>query len=1733
MGRLLLLVRFAIYIFPVLASWDVTYPPSLKAIKDSCVLVPCTFTYPSTISVSGKITAIWFKEQNDQQITAFHSKSPEAVDARFRSRTELLGDPHARNCTLLMRHLTREDSGKYSFRFEIDKVNSWTQKKELQLTVTDNPDTPTIAAPNDLREEVLATFECSSPYVCPYDHSSLKWFGYNPEKSRVSGTVQLGTTAAIRKQILQTSLTWEDHQHKLGCEASVGTQKAKGEITLQVAHAPKGIKVTLNPPTKNIQVGDAVSLTCRVSSSYPEVTAYRWFKDGTACGTQQVKNIQHVSREDYGLYHCEAENSLGTGVAEDVTLFIFSAVLSVSPSSDVREGEKVTLTCDVPGEDQQEIHYSWFKNNIWFKEGTARILTFQEVTVGDTGYYSCKIQNDKGSGSSLAVSLTVFYPPRSPSLTLFQESQGGQLAIVHCAVDSNPQSTLSLFRNQQLLATTSSHSAPSQRISIATTRNSLKLEIQKLVPEDEGEYRCVATNKYGNASTASFFRTQTARVVANPSRELVEGERVTLTCTTTLGTEEETTYTWYKNAKWLQQGQEDTLVLSAVVSGDAGTFHCVAENKKGSHASPPITLRVLYSPRLPVMSSFLETQGGHLGIIQCTIDSDPPSEIALYKGNTLVGSTSIVHLATDPRVHVATSYNTLKVTIKDLTLDDEGEYMCSAQNRYGDAMATVEFTAETVRIVITPSSEVREGSAVRLSCALTADVSASANYSWFKEGVRLPGASGDSLAFEQVAADDAGGYQCRVDNPGASKTSPSTPLSVLHAPRNLQVSVFTETERGTVAIFQCSVEGNPPATLVLYKGDSILATSNSKTDAASRRISITTSPNAMRVEMTGIVPEDQGSYNVTATNVHGSTSRQLYFRVQTARILITPSPELLEGDKVSLTCDVMGSIRDNASFSWYRNSKRLQGGTDGTLTFLKATHQDAGSYYCKAQTPDQDGVSISPSISITVFYPPRKPQMTAFLQAQGSRVAIIQCTVESDPQAHLAIRKGQELLASSIDSSPPHNQRLKISPTYNSLRVEIWDVVLEDEGEYVCSAGNRYGNGSASVAFSAEPARLWISPPDVPEGNSVNLTCAVDTDAVGEMHYTWFKNNRWYAEGLFKTLVLHQATVADAGTYYCTVKTRERMRNSSLSTLNVLYPPRNVLVKSFLEIQKGRLAIILCTVDSNPPSALSLHHADQVLAATSSQIRGVPGLKLSAASSPNSLRLEIKDISLDNEGSYECLASNAIGKARASFNFSVETIRLVIQPVPDVHEGQSASLICEDANSQATAIYTWYKDAKWVGQGSAASFLLQAVTPSDMGSYSCQVRDERGTRTSPPVTLRVHYEPKKATLTSFLETQSGNQAVLQCAVESYPPSDLTLYRGNVLVASSRTPGNLPSQRHIVRASHNSLKVEIKLVLLEDEGDYRCLANNTYGASASSVHFSVESARIIIDPSPDVHEGATANLTCVIASRVAEPMNYTWYKNSRWLQDGPSPSLLLGRMARDDTGAYQCQAAGRAGSVTSALVLLNVLYAPERPSLSAYLDNQNAKLAIITCKVNSHPPSRLTLYKDNQLLADTRSFFSPGGQRFLTFASHNSLRLEIQDITAQDSGHFVCHADNPFGNTTNSITFNADLLFHLNFFKILAGISTALVCIAVLCGLAFGVQKNYSRIYEEWIKWKHEKSQKEEVQQAENKEDVTQLNEESPETPSTGRSCFSYRSLSRRAKPAPEEAAFESSYTSAL
>ncbi|NWI43224.1 SN protein, partial [Picathartes gymnocephalus] len=554
---------------------------------------------------------------------------------------------------------------------------------------------PSVTGSEEQTEGQRSTLECSTPYVCPEGDIALRWEGYDPRVSEVSGRVRLDTSGVGHQVNLTSSFSWKDHSKKLLCEVSDGSQRASMEVVLRVRHTPKDVRVSLSPSSGNIGVGDTVTLSCEVGSSHPPVSGYHWYKDGVAVSTERVLALLRVGHEDHGRYHCEAQNALGAGVSPPVTLRVFSAEISASPAAEVLEGTATTLSCDVPGREghPEELTYTWYKNSAWLKEGPAHTLLFPAVATGDAGYYSCQVTNSQGSDTAQAISLSVTYPPRIPTLTLFQETQGGRLVIVRCTVDSHPPATLAIDREGTVLATSGEQVALRQRLGVTASRNSLRLEIRDAGPRDSGKYGCTASNVHGNASATKILVTRAAELLIQPAAEVPEGTAVTLTCTGTGDTAEEPLYTWYRNSRRLQETSLPTLEFPSVRGDDAGAFQCQIRSRNGSDTSEAVPLRVLYPPRQPVLSSFLQSQGGRLGIIQCSVESDPESNLTLRRGDDVMACTQGCPQATNPRVRLTRSYNSLKVEIRDVVVEDEGIYVCQAGNSQGSASAAVDFKA--------------------------------------------------------------------------------------------------------------------------------------------------------------------------------------------------------------------------------------------------------------------------------------------------------------------------------------------------------------------------------------------------------------------------------------------------------------------------------------------------------------------------------------------------------------------------------------------------------------------------------------------------------------------------------------------------------------------------------------------------------------------------------------------------------------------------------------------------------------------------------------------------------------------------------------------------------------------------------------------------------------------------------------------------------------------------------
>ena len=102
--------------------------------------------------------------------------------------------------------------------------------------------------------------------------------------------------------------------------------------------------------------------------------------------------------------------------------------------------------------------------------------------------------------------------------------------------------------------------------------------------------------------------------------------------------------------------------------------------------------------------------------------------------------------------------------------------------------------------------------------------------------------------------------------------------------------------------------------------------------------------------------------------------------------------------------------------------------------------------------------------------------------------------------------------------------------------------------------------------------------------------------------------------------------------------------------------PRQATLTTLMDTGPGRLGLLLCRVNSDPPAQLRLLHGDRLVTSTLQGVGELAGSspRLQVAVAPNTLRLEIHNAVLEDEGVYTCEATNALGQVLASGTFDAQ-----------------------------------------------------------------------------------------------------------------------------------------------------------------------------------------------------------------------------------------------------------------------------------------------------------------------------------------------------------------------------------------------------------------------------------------------------------------------------------------------
>ncbi|XP_041731696.2 B-cell receptor CD22-like isoform X2 [Coregonus clupeaformis] len=194
------------------------------------------------------------------------------------------------------------------------------------------------------------------------------------------------------------------------------------------------------------------------------------------------------------------------------------------------------------------------------------------------------------------------------------------------------------------------------------------LRITDLKEEDSAEYkfRVITDQTNWEPTFPGTTLTVTGLQVKVTPPTVTEGQKVTLTCSTTctLSDNPNPTYIWYKNGH--VTNQSNSLFLNPVSSEDAGRYSCAVEGHEVLH-SPEETLTVRYGPKnssVSVSPSGKIVEGSTV-TLTCSSDANPPvDKYTWYKKNV-----------TSPKAS-GQSYN-----ITNISSEDSGEYYCEARNK--------------------------------------------------------------------------------------------------------------------------------------------------------------------------------------------------------------------------------------------------------------------------------------------------------------------------------------------------------------------------------------------------------------------------------------------------------------------------------------------------------------------------------------------------------------------------------------------------------------------------------------------------------------------------------------------------------------------------------------------------------------------------------------------------------------------------------------------------------------------------------------------------------------------------------------------------------------------------------------------------------------------------------------------------------------------------------------------
>uniref|UniRef100_A0A3Q0T3D2 Ig-like domain-containing protein n=1 Tax=Amphilophus citrinellus TaxID=61819 RepID=A0A3Q0T3D2_AMPCI len=252
------------------SSWTVDVPSSVKGLLGSCVVIPCSYSYPHVKVI--KFTGIWKTTKGDQVIC--HSIQSETLE-RYRSRTKLLGDIGKKSCSLMIENLQQSDGGPFYFRIELgghNKYSFFNKKVSIStfiivmivLVNTGDPNPIDLSVQEEVKEGQTVSASCSVSHSCPTYPPAFHWSHFGEQRFqaqeladgqwKATSTLTFHPNHTDHNEPLQCRVTYHGGKHqetsqalkvKCKCSSTFGVSSLFPNKKVLIIHLHSHINNTL------------------------------------------------------------------------------------------------------------------------------------------------------------------------------------------------------------------------------------------------------------------------------------------------------------------------------------------------------------------------------------------------------------------------------------------------------------------------------------------------------------------------------------------------------------------------------------------------------------------------------------------------------------------------------------------------------------------------------------------------------------------------------------------------------------------------------------------------------------------------------------------------------------------------------------------------------------------------------------------------------------------------------------------------------------------------------------------------------------------------------------------------------------------------------------------------------------------------------------------------------------------------------------------------------------------------------------------------------------------------------------------------------------------------------------------------------------------------------------------------------------------------------------------------